>query len=265
MNKDTPLKKIRIKKGIYVLPNLFTTASLFSGFYSIIASFQEKFVIAAVTILVALLMDGLDGRIARFTNTTSKFGAEYDSLADLVAFGVAPSLLAYNWAMSFYGKWGWIAAFMFVVCGALRLARYNIQIGIIESKVFNGLPIPAAASVVATTVMFFDYAGVEGKFHNPYLLFFVIALSLLMVSNVKYYSGKNMNLFVRKPFMSFFVLVILLIITVAIPEIVAFVVMMGYALSGPLWWVAKFGHQMSEKAQKKKKDKQAQQLPEKDK
>jgi len=265
MNKETGFKKIRFKKGIYVLPNLITTASLFAGFYSLIASIQEKFVVAAVAILVSLVMDGLDGRIARMTNTTSKFGAEYDSLADLVAFGVAPSILAYKWAMLFYGKWGWIAAFMFVVCGALRLARYNIQIGVIESKVFNGLPIPAAAAVVATTVLFFNYAGVEGQFHNPYMLFFVVILSLLMVSNVKYYSGKDMKLFARKPFMSFFFLVLMLIVIAAMPEIMAFVLMLGYAISGPLWWAAKFGRLKTQEAREKKKNKQAQQISEKDK
>ena len=209
MNKETPFKKIRIKKGIYVLPNLFTSASLFCGFYSIIVSLKEQFVTASILILVAVVFDGLDGRIARFTNTTSKFGAEYDSLSDVIAFGVAPSFLAYNWAMSFYGKWGWLAAFLFVLCGALRLARYNIQIGIIESKVFNGLPIPAAASVVATTVIFFDYAGVEGKFHDPSMIFFVTVLSILMVSNIKYYSFKDLKLLARKPFMTFFSLVLL--------------------------------------------------------
>ncbi|PKN69485.1 MAG: CDP-diacylglycerol--serine O-phosphatidyltransferase [Deltaproteobacteria bacterium HGW-Deltaproteobacteria-10] len=257
MNKDISLKKSRLKKGIYVLPNLITTASLFAGFYAIIASIQEKYVYAAIAILVSLVLDGLDGRIARMTNTTSKFGAEYDSLSDLVAFGVAPSLLAFNWAMFFYGKWGWIAAFMFVVCGALRLARYNIQIGIIESNVFNGLPIPAAAAVVATTVLFFDYAGVEGQFHNPYLLFFVIILSLLMVSNIKYYSGKDLKLFARKPFTSFFLLVLLLIVIVAMPVIMAFIVMLGYAISGPLWWATKFSRQMAQKSREKKKNRQA--------
>jgi CDP-diacylglycerol---serine O-phosphatidyltransferase len=264
MNKDMPLKKIRVKKGIYVLPNLFTTASLFAGFYSIIASLQEKFTLAAAAILASLVLDGLDGRIARMTNTTSKFGAEYDSLADLVAFGVAPSLLAYIWAMSFYGRWGWIAAFMFVLGGALRLARFNIQIGIIESKVFNGLPIPAAAAFVATTVLFFDYVGVEGKFHNPYMLFFVVILSLLMVSNIKYYSGKNMKLFARKPFMSFLLLVILLIVIVAEREIMPFVLMMGYVISGPIWWIIKFSRQLNQKARENKKNKQEQQM-EKDK
>lgn len=257
MNKETPFKKIRIKKGIYVLPNLITTASLFCGFYSIIASLKENFVIAAIAILAAAVFDGLDGRIARFTNTTSKFGAEYDSLSDVIAFGVAPAFLAYNWAMSFYGKWGWIAAFLFVLCGALRLARYNIQIGIIESKVFNGLPIPAAATVVATTVIFFDYAGVEGKFHDPSMLIFVPVLSILMVSNIKYYSFKDLKLLARKPFMTFFSLILLLIIVVAIPQIVVFVIMLGYALSGPIWWIVKFSQQTRRKV-KEKKIKQAQ-------
>ena len=240
MNKERRIRNIRIKKGIYVLPNLFTTASLFMGFYSIVASIQEKFHLAAISILISLVFDGLDGRIARMTNTTSKFGAEYDSLADLIAFGVAPSLLVYIWAMSFYGKLGWMAGFLFVACGALRLARYNIQIGLIESKVFNGLPIPAAASVIATTVIFFDYAGVEGTFHNPYMLIFVTVLSLLMVSNIKYYSGKDMKLFARMPFMTFLVVVGVLLIIIYKPEVMFFVIMLSYALSGPLWWVFKF-------------------------
>lgn len=253
MKKESSLKKIRIKKGIYVLPNLITTASLFSGFFSIIASLKENFVIAAIAVLAAAVFDGLDGRIARVTNTTSKFGAEYDSLSDVIAFGVAPAFLAYNWAMSFYGRWGWIAAFLFVLCGALRLARYNIQIGVVESRVFNGLPIPSAAAVVATTVLFFDYAGVEGKFHDPSMLFFVPVLSILMVSNIKYYSFKDLQLFTRKPFMTFFYLVLALIILAAIPlQISVFVAMVGYALSGPIWWMFKFGKQTRQKAKERK-------------
>ncbi|HQM43224.1 MAG TPA: CDP-diacylglycerol--serine O-phosphatidyltransferase [Smithellaceae bacterium] len=252
MNKESSLKNIRIKKGIYVLPNLITTAGLFAGFYSIVASLKENFVVAAVAILAAAVFDGLDGRIARFTNTASKFGAEYDSLSDVIAFGVAPAFLAYNWALSFYGKGGWIAAFLFVLCGALRLARYNIQIGIIESKVFNGLPIPAAASVVATTVLFFDYAGIEGKFHDPSMLIFVPVLSILMVSNIKYYSFKDLKLFARKPFITFFLLVLVLIIVATIPVISAFVAMTGYAISGPLWWMFKFSRQKHHKAKEKK-------------
>ena len=135
-----------------------------------------------------------------------------------------------------------MVAFLFVLCGALRLARYNIQIGIIESKVFNGLPIPAAASVIATTVIFFDYVGAEGKFHNIFIMVFVIMISLLMVSSVKYYSFKDMSLLVRKPFTIFFWSTVLLIIIVAEPEIMFFVIILGYALSGPVWWLIKFGY-----------------------
>ncbi|MDP2853635.1 MAG: CDP-diacylglycerol--serine O-phosphatidyltransferase [Smithellaceae bacterium] len=251
MNQERRIRNIRIKKGIYVLPNLFTTASLFMGFYSIIASIQEKFFLAAIAILVSLVFDGLDGRVARMTNTTSRFGAEYDSLADLIAFGVAPSLMAYIWAMSFYGKLGWMAGFLFVACGALRLARYNIQIGLIESKVFNGLPIPAAASVLAATVIFFNDMGVEGTFHNPFMMIFVVILSLLMVSNIKYYSGKDMKLFTRMPFMTFLVIVGILLIIIYRPEVMIFIIFICYAISGPLWWVFKFIQKMRQNDSKK--------------
>jgi CDP-diacylglycerol---serine O-phosphatidyltransferase len=235
-NENSP-QRIRMKKGIYLLPNLFTSASLFCGFYSAIASIKEHFVPAAIAILVSIIFDGLDGRVARLTNTTSKFGAEYDSIADVIAFGMAPALLAYSWSLSIYGKWGWIACFLFVLCGALRLARFNIQIGIIESKVFNGLPIPAAAAVVATTVIFFDTVGAEGKFHNEFVMAFVVILSLLMVSSIKFYSFKDMSLLARKPFTVFFWSTVLLIIVVLEWEIMLFVIMLGYAISGPLWWV----------------------------
>jgi CDP-diacylglycerol---serine O-phosphatidyltransferase len=253
MNQEPRIKNIRIKRGIYLLPNLFTTASLFAGFYSIIASVQEKYFVAAVAILVSLVFDGLDGRIARYTNTTSKFGAEYDSLADLIAFGVAPSLLAYIWAMSSDGKIGWLAGFLFIACGALRLARFNIQIGIIDSKVFNGLPIPAAACVIATTVIFFDFIGIEGKYHNSYFTYFVMLVALLMVSSIKYYSFKDMKLYSRMPFTLFLIVVGILLFIYYKPEIMAFVIMLGYAISGPVWWVLKFGKKMTQKAKEKKK------------
>jgi len=252
MNKEPRIKNMRIKKGIYLLPNLFTTASLFAGFYSIVASVQEKYYIAALAILVSLIFDGLDGRIARFTNTTSKFGAEYDSLADLIAFGVAPSLLVFIWAISLDGKLGWMAGFLFIACGALRLARYNIQIGIIDSKVFNGLPIPAAASVIATTVIFFNFIDIEGKYYHSYLTYFVILLSLLMVSNIKYYSFKGMNLRSRLPFTLFLIIVGILLVIYYKPEIMAFVIMVGYAISGPVWWVVKFGQKITQRAKEKK-------------
>jgi CDP-diacylglycerol---serine O-phosphatidyltransferase len=247
MNTENSPQRIRMKKGIYLLPNLFTSASLFCGFYSIIASFKEYFVPASIAILFSAVFDGLDGRVARLTNTTSKFGAEYDSLADVIAFGVAPALLAYSWSLSIYGKLGWIVAFLFVLCGALRLARYNIQIGLIDSTVFNGLPIPAAAMVVATTVIFFDWTGAEGKYHNVFIMIFVVILSLLMVSGVKYYSFKDMQLLSRKPFTIFFWSIVLLIVIFYWPEIMFFVMTLGYAISGPVWWVNKYFQRAKEK------------------
>src|SRR3990167_6074066 len=151
-----------IKKGIFLLPNLITSASLFGGFYSIIASLDGEFNKAAIAIIVSAVLDGLDGRIARLTRSTSKFGVEYDSLADLVAFGLAPGILIFTWALRPFGKYGWLAAFLYVVCGALRLARFNVQITTIESKRFNGLPIPAAAAMVASTVLLFLYFSQGG-------------------------------------------------------------------------------------------------------
>jgi CDP-diacylglycerol--serine O-phosphatidyltransferase len=239
MKKDHPFRKDRMKKGIYVLPNLFTTANLFCGFYSAIASMKEMYEIAAVAILIAAVLDGLDGRIARITHTTSKFGAEYDSLCDLVTFGLAPGLLVYNWSLVAYGKWGWLAAFLFAVCGALRLARFNVQIGVIDSRVFNGLPIPGGAAAVATGVLLYYYLGGEDRFTSLAVMFSVVALSLFMVSSIKYYSFKDLNFFSRKPFMSFVLIVLILVIVVAEPEIMMFTFAFGYSLSGPAWAISK--------------------------
>ena len=239
MRKVHPFRKDRMKKGIYVLPNLFTTANLFAGFYSAIASMKGMYEIAAIAILIAVALDGLDGRIARITHTTSKFGAEYDSLCDLVTFGVAPGLLAYNWSLIAYGKWGWLAAFLFAVCGALRLARFNVQIGVIDSRVFNGLPIPAGAAAVATGVLLYYYLGGEDRFTSLAVMAGVVAISLFMVSSIKYYSFKDLNFFSRKPFMSFVLIVLILVIVVAEPQIMMFTFAFGYSLSGPVWAVCK--------------------------
>ncbi|MHB8769799.1 MAG: CDP-diacylglycerol--serine O-phosphatidyltransferase [Syntrophales bacterium] len=228
-----------MKRGIYVLPNLFTTANLFGGFYSAIASMKGMYEIAAIAILIAAVLDGLDGRIARMTHTTSRFGAEYDSLCDLVTFGVAPGLLVYNWSLVAYGKWGWLAAFLFAVCGALRLARFNVQIGVVDSRVFNGLPIPGGAAAVATAVLLYFYLGGEGRYPSMAVLLAVVALSLFMVSSIKYYSFKDLNFFSRKPFMSFVLIVLILVIVVAEPEIMMFTFAFGYSLSGPVWGLGK--------------------------
>ncbi|MBN2397070.1 MAG: CDP-diacylglycerol--serine O-phosphatidyltransferase [Deltaproteobacteria bacterium] len=246
MRNNSRIRTDSVKKGIYILPNLFTTASLFFGFYSIIASIGGDFSRAAVAIILSCLLDGLDGKIARVTNTSSRFGAEYDSLSDLVAFGVAPAVLAYSWALLSFGRYGWIAAFLFVVCGALRLARFNVQIDIIDSRMFNGLAIPAAAGVVATTVLFFYYLGGEDRFHHVSILVGMVAISLLMVSNIKYYSFKDLNFFSRKPFMTFVLIVCMLIVVVLEPQIMLFAMALGYALSGPAWLLFKMAKNRDE-------------------
>ena len=153
----------QFSKSIYILPNLFTTASLFCGFYSIISSINGDFLAAAVAIVIAGVFDGLDGAVARATHTTSKFGVEYDSLADLVSFGVAPGVLAYLWALNPFGRLGWVAGFLYVACGALRLARFNVYVPVKDQSYFQGLPIPAAASMIATTVFLFNHFGHTGS------------------------------------------------------------------------------------------------------
>lgn len=235
MKNRAALSKDGMKKGIYILPNLMTSASLFCGFYALIAAVKERFELAAIVIFLSMILDSLDGRIARMTNTTSRFGAEYDSLSDLVAFGVAPATLAYMWSLAAFGKWGWVASFLFVLCGALRLARFNIQIGLVESKVFNGLPIPGAAAVIASSVLLYNYFGLEGRFENLIVLILIVALSLFMVSSIKYYSFKDLNFFARKPFMSFVLILMVLVVVATEPQIMIFTFFTGYSLSGPVW------------------------------
>ena len=240
MKNENASQKNRRKRGIYILPNLLTTANLFCGFYSLLESVKGEFNLAAAAIIIAVVLDSFDGRIARMTNTMTKFGAEFDSLADLVTFGVAPAVLAYIWALQAYGKWGWIASFLFVTCGALRLARFNIQTGIIKIKVFNGLPIPASASILATGVVLYFYLGGTGKVHHISVLIAMVVLALLMVSNVKYYSFKDLNFFSRKPFMSFVLIVVIMIIVYAEQQITLFTFALGYTLSGPVWWLIRY-------------------------
>jgi len=228
-------KRKKINRGVYLLPNLLTSASLFGGFYSIVACIDGKFSMAAAAILVCAVIDGLDGRIARLTGTTSKFGVEYDSLADLVAFGLAPGVLIFTWALRPFGRYGWLAAFLYVVCGALRLARFNVQITTIESKRFNGLPIPAAASLVATTVLMFYYLGRgEELAKHITILILIYLLAFLMVSNVKYYSFKELNLSQRMPFRLLVGLIFLFIVIAAEPTVTLFLLSSGYVLSGPV-------------------------------
>jgi len=236
VNNDTEKvdRSESIRKGIYILPNLFTTGSLFAGFYSMVATLSGDYRTAAIWILASSIFDGLDGKVARATGTTSKFGVEYDSLADVVSFGVTPGLLMYAWALRPFGRLGWVAAFLFVACAALRLARFNVQVNTVESKRFIGLPTPAAASMVSATVLLFYHFGWPSSFKKLAILALIYFLAFLMVSNVKYYSFKDPELIKRQPF-GFLVLAVLLFIVVAAePVLMLFVIFLCYILSGPI-------------------------------
>jgi CDP-diacylglycerol--serine O-phosphatidyltransferase len=229
------LQKDDLKKGIFILPNLFTSASLFAGFYSIVATLNGDFERAAWAIVISGICDGADGRIARMTATTSKFGVEYDSLSDLVSFGLAPGLLVFEWALRPYGKWGWSVAFLYVVCGALRLARYNVQIDNVEAVSFKGLPIPAAAGMIVGTVLIFYKFDKTGPIEHPAVLLLIFVLAILMVSNLKFASFKEFDLRRRKPFPVLLGIIVLLILIVNEPQIVLFTIGVLYVLHGPVW------------------------------
>ena len=229
--KEESNKKI----GVFIIPSLLTAANLFCGFYSIVSVLNSDYVTAAIAILVAMLFDGFDGKIARLTNSTSRFGVEFDSLSDLVSFGVAPGLLIYTWALNGYGKIGWLAVFLFVVCGAMRLARFNVQTSVSDNKFFLGLPIPAAAGLIATTVIFDHHILEMGKEVRPVVVLIVTyLLAYLMVSTIKYRSFKDVHLGERKPLSALVAAVLLLIVIVAQPQIMLFVLFVLYASSGPV-------------------------------
>ncbi|MFA7404597.1 MAG: CDP-diacylglycerol--serine O-phosphatidyltransferase [Pelobacteraceae bacterium] len=229
-----PEKKENMKRGIYILPNLITAASLFAGFYSMVATLNGNYGSAAVWIFISAVCDGLDGKVARMTGTTSKFGVEFDSLADLVAFGVTPAFLMYAWALKPFGRLGWVASFLFLVCGALRLARFNVQVDTVESKRFVGLPIPAAASMVASTVLLFTHFGWPSSYKKLAIIAMIYLLAFLMVSSFRYYSFKDPALIKRQPFGFLLLAVVLLIVVAAEPVVMTFSVMLIYVLSGPV-------------------------------
>ncbi len=241
---DAEGRKVR-HRGIYLLPNLFTTANLFAGFFSIISAVNGKFEIAAITIFVAMVLDSLDGRVARLTNTQSAFGAEYDSLSDMVAFGLAPALLAYEWALSGLGNVGLAVSFIYVACAALRLARFNTQIGKVDSRYFIGLASPAAAGVVAGTVwavwLLGEKSGVVGQdMPLPVVMLFallVAAAGLLMVSNFKYSSFKDLDLKGRVPFVVILAVVLGIAVLATDPARVLLFVFLAYAASGPVQYL----------------------------
>ena len=221
-------------RGVFLIPNLITTASLFAGFYAIVATIDGHYYHAAWAIFISMVLDGLDGRIARITSSTSGFGTQYDSLCDLVAFGVAPALLVYLWALKPFKQFGWLAAFLYLACGALRLARFNVQQGSQDPRYFNGLPIPAAAMLVAASVAFYHQVGDWFPGKHIYILAMIYVLSFLMVSNIKYASFKKMEVFRRHPFQSLVGLVLLFVVIAAAPDIMGFVAILLYVASGPL-------------------------------
>jgi CDP-diacylglycerol--serine O-phosphatidyltransferase len=243
------LVRVPLHKGVYVLPNLITTAGLFCGFYSIIASLRGDFLIAAIAIMAANVFDVLDGRLARLTNTTSRFGIEYDSLCDLVAFGVAPGILVYTWALAPWGTFGWLAASLYVTCGALRLARFNVQLDNVEKRHFIGLPIPAAAEVVASTVILYYFFGGEGAtYRHLIILLMVYALAGLMVSNIRYFSFKEIYIHRRQPFWVLVVVIVALKLFIAEPQVCLFATFMLYAASGPARWAWLYGRRIARRA-----------------
>ena len=221
------------RAGIYLLPNLLTTSALFAGFYGIVASINGRFEAAAIAILVAMVFDGMDGRIARMTNTQSDFGAQYDSLADMVSFGVAPALVMYEWVLRGLGKLGFVVAFMYAAGAALRLARFNTQVGIADKRYFQGLPSPSAAALVAALVWFGDYIDArDSRLMMTAAMFITIAGAVLMVSNMRYYSFKEFDLHGRVPFVTVLAVVLGFVLISIEPASVLLIIFGGYAASG---------------------------------
>ncbi|MBC7216420.1 MAG: CDP-diacylglycerol--serine O-phosphatidyltransferase [Burkholderiaceae bacterium] len=257
----------KLRKGIYVLPNLFTLAALFGGFYAIVMAMNGQFDLATTGIFAAMVLDSLDGRVARMTHTQSAFGEQMDSLADMVSFGAAPALIAYEWALRPLGRWGWIAAFVYCACAALRLARFNVNVGVVDKRYFQGLPSPAAAALVAgfiwlTSAMLVAhrevplfralisvFGGLPIERGDLSWILFVVTLfaGLTMVTNVPYYSFKDFGGRRSVPFVVLVVLALLIAIVSIEPPTMLFVLFVGYALSGYViyFWRRAKGHPVS--------------------
>lgn len=228
-------------RGVYLLPNLFTTGALFSGFYAVVAGMNGRFEAAAIAIFIAMVFDGLDGRVARMTNTQSKFGAEYDSLSDMVSFGVAPALVSFTWILNSAGKFGWLAAFIYCACAALRLARFNTQIGSMDKRYFMGLPSPAAAATVAGLIWYCTEAEISVEGYQTLVALYVAIIGLLMVSNVLFYSFKDVNLKGKIPFVKMIMIVLVAGFVSTNPELYLWLFFLGYSFSGPVLWLWRKG------------------------
>ena len=225
------------RRGIYLLPNLFTTAALFFGFYAVVQAMNNRFEAAAIAIFVAMVLDGLDGRVARLTHTQSEFGAQYDSLSDMVSFGVAPALVMYEWALKDLGKLGWTAAFVYCAGAALRLARFNTNIDVVDKRYFQGLPSPMAAALIAGLVWVFDDLGIDRELWLSIIAWaFTMYAGITMVSNVPFYSFKDVNLKKAVPFWVVAVFAASLAVVALKPSVVLFLLFLGYAVSGYVLW-----------------------------
>lgn len=243
------VRRLRQRMGmhIYVLPNLITTLNMFFGFFALIYAIRGEYVWSAYAIVGAAVFDLLDGRVARMTHSTSKFGAEYDSLCDLVSFGVAPGVLLYLWALQPFGRLGWLVSFLFTACGALRLARFNVQANIVEKAYFQGLPIPMAAGIVASSVLAWNDLGWDPQ-QSVLLLAMAILLAFVMVSTFRYRSFKDLDLRERLPFW-YLVLGVGAFIVIAIrPEVMLFVLFMTYALLGAIFGILGWGRKPRRRA-----------------
>ena len=224
---------MKSRKGIHILPSLFTTGNVFCGFYSFIAALNDEFLLAAWAIVLATIFDFLDGRIARMTKTTSDFGMQYDSLADVISFGMAPAFLCYAWVLKPFGRVGWMAAFLYLLCAALRLARFNTTKPDIQGQYFIGLATPAAAAVIASIIIAFeDLFG--SRVHPGFMVATVYILAFLMVSNIKYPAFKKFEFRKRVSFTRFLLVVLIIYVLATIPKIALFIISFGYTIFGPL-------------------------------
>ena len=249
MLENAPRPKRR--RGIYLLPNLFTTAALFAGFYAILSAMQGRYEAAAIAIFAAMVMDGLDGRVARLTHTQSDFGAEYDSLSDMVAFGLAPALVVYVWALSGLGKLGWLAAFVYTAGTALRLARFNTQIGIADKRYFQGLPSPSAAAILSAGVWIgADYA-IDGHDVSWFAGLLTGLVGLLMVSNFRYHSFKQIDVRGRVSFIFAVVVMLAFAVVFMHPPVVLFAMFLGYAVSGPVLTLVRLRQRRAQRRKEK--------------
>ncbi len=244
--QETPTPSRPRGRGIYLLPNLFTTGGLFAGFYAIIAASQGHYSTACIAVFVAAILDGVDGRVARLTNTQSEFGVQYDSLADLISFGLAPAMVMYHWSLQTLkydsmtaGKIGWIAAFLYAACAALRLARFNSQVAVVDKRWFIGLASPAAAGLLASAVWTAEELGYSGEQLRYAALAVTVSAALLMVSGLRYSSFKGGPRHDRVPFLAIIAVLVALVAIAIDPPTVLLAIASLYALSGPVHWLVR--------------------------